>query len=283
MLPQDFSEISGLKIKSISMVSGGDINDAFKLETEDGQYYFLKVNDCNRYPEMFEKEAKGLSTLQKSCRLKVPEVINYGIYKNQQYLMLEWIEKGAPAKDFAQNFGASIAELHQIRQPYFGFEQDNYIGSLQQINTPTNNWVEFYTNYRILRLVKLLYDRNDISAKDLQRAENFCKQLNKIFPSDPPPLLHGDLWSGNYMISKEGYASIYDPAVYYGHREMDIGMSKLFGGFSTTFYDSYNDFYPLEKGWQSRLPFTQLYPLLVHALLFGGHYIQSVREILVPF
>lgn len=265
------------------MVSGGDINDAFKLETEEGQYYFLKLNDYNRYPEMFEQEAKGLAALKKSCRLKVPDVINYGIYKNQQYLLLEWIEKGAPAKDFAQNLGTSIAEMHKIRQSYFGFKQDNHIGSLQQINTPSEYWGEFYANFRILRLVKLLYDRNDISDIDLVHAENFCKQLNNIFPLEPPSLLHGDLWGGNYMITKEGYASIFDPAVYYGHREMDIGMAKLFGGFHNDFYNTYNHFYPLEKGWQARQPFTQLYPLLVHALLFGGSYILNIKEIMRPF
>ena len=114
-------------------------------------------------------------------------------------------------------------------------------------------------------------------------AETFCKQLNHLFPSEPPSLLHGDLWSGNYMISSAGYAAIYDPAVYFGHREMDIGMTKLFGGFEQRFYSAYQEAYPMEKNWMQRLPLTQLYPLLVHAVLFGGHYVSSSREIIIQF
>ena len=108
-------------------------------------------------------------------------------------------------------------------------------------------------------------------------------KLARHFPIEPPALLHGDLWSGNFLISSNGQAAIYDPAVYYGHREMDIGMTKLFGGFDQRFYDAYNATYPLEKDWEKRLQVTQLYPLLVHAVLFGGHYISQVREIIKQF
>jgi len=107
-----------------------------------------------------------------------------------------------------------------------------------------------------------------------------CKKSEFLFPEEPPALLHGDLWSGNFKITTEGEATIFDPAVYYGHREMDIGMTLLFGGFDQRFYEAYHEIYPLEKDWKQRIPLTQLYPLLVHALLFGGHYVESVRRIM---
>ena len=114
-------------------------------------------------------------------------------------------------------------------------------------------------------------------------AESLCNRFEQIFPKEPPALLHGDLWGGNYLIDSSGEVAIYDPAVYYGHREMDIGMARLFGGFDPRFYDQYNNTYPLENGWERRVGVTQLYPLLVHAILFGGHYINQARKIVKDF
>ncbi|MGC4235389.1 MAG: fructosamine kinase family protein, partial [Niabella sp.] len=153
-------------------------------------------------------------------------------------------------------------------------------GGLQQVNTPCKSWADFYTNHRILPLVKTLADAKIFSAKDIKAAESFCASLDGFFPDEKPALLHGDLWGGNYFTTQNGLTSIFDPAVYYGHREMDIGMTRLFGGFSPEFYAGYNEIYPLKNGWEQRLGYSQLYPLLVHAVLFGGHYVSNVREIL---
>lgn len=278
-----FANTIGISIKRSTPVSGGDINEAFKIETDDNKIYFLKINDNFRYPEMFEKEATGLKILKSSCHLAVPNVVQCGITDNRQYLMLEWIERGVPAKDCSEDFGKAIAEMHKIPQSYFGFYKDNYIGSLKQINAQHQDWSSFYTHCRMMPLIKKLFENHYISLADVAQAENFCKLLDDIFPAESPSLLHGDLWAGNFMIDQNGYAAIYDPAVYFGHREMDIGMSRLFGGFSKEFYDGYSETYPLEKNWQKRLPYTQLYPLLVHALLFGGHYIRSVKEVFKEF
>ena len=201
----------------------------------------------------------------------------------RQYLLLEWMQKGVISNGFWERFGKSLAGMHKKQQEHFGWEEDNYIGSLEQSNTPMDTWPQFYANARILPLVKKLFDSGSYTSKDTLIAESLCKKLPALFPEEAPSLLHGDLWAGNFMILPNGNAGLYDPAVYCGHREMDLGMTLLFGGFDSRFYLSYDQHFPLENGWKSRLPLTQLYPLLVHALLFGGHYIGSTREILKGF
>ena len=267
-----------LIVERFEQVQGGDINKAYGLSTSTGKY-FLKVNDKNEYPLLFERETKGLDKLRQHCTLIVPEVIKHGSCDAQQYLLLEWLEKGVPKKDMWEKFGQGLALMHKQPQEYYGLDQDNYIGSLRQINDQHSEWHLFYTECRIMSLVKSLFYSKIFSSKDLNTAETFCFKLKNIFPPEPAALLHGDLWAGNYLISASGYAAIYDPAVYFGHREMDIGMTKLFGRFDRRFYEAYNETYPLEEGWEKRLPITQLYPLLVHAVLFGGHYVSDVRHI----
>ena len=272
----------GLNVERYERVHGGDINSAYCLFTPTGKY-FLKLNDKNKYPLMFAREANGLDKLREYCKLKIPEVIKEGSRNDQQYLLLEWMEKGSPQKDMWENFGNTLAMMHKQPQQYFGSSEDNYIGSLDQNNDQHDEWHFFYTECRIKPLVKKLFDAGDLSATDIRDADLFCNNLGTIFPSDPPSLLHGDLWAGNYMIISTGYAAIFDPAVYCSHREMDIGMTKLFGGFDQRFYDAYNETYPLKKEWEKRLPITQLYPLLVHAVLFGGHYISEVKHVFSAF
>ena len=272
----------GLDIKDAEKVHGGDINEAFCLQGSETKY-FLKINNAVQYPGRFLKEANGLDTLRKCPSLLLPKVIKHGTLEDVQYLLLEWMDEGTPAADAQHDLGSNIARMHQTSQEYFGFTEDNYIGSIPQKNTPTETWSDFYTQCRILPLVKILADTNVFSKADVAQATSFCTSVGKIFPIETPSILHGDLWGGNYLIASSGYASLIDPAVYFGHREMDIGMTRLFGGFSNDFYTGYNEVFPLEKGWEKRLPFTQLYPLLVHAVLFGGHYVNNVRTILKQF
>lgn len=276
---QNIFHACGLNVSHCEAVHGGDINEAYCLHC-DSVKYFLKINEAERYPLMFEKETKGLKALRQSCNILIPQVIQYGITGEQQYLLLEWIEPGKAKPDCMKKFGEGLAKMHQQPQDFFGWTENNYIGSLHQVNTQHNTWHSFYTECRIMPLVKKLFDEGAFSQRDILAAENFCKELEQVFPSEPPALLHGDLWSGNYMVTTNGYVAMYDPAIYFGHREMDIGMTKLFGGFDQSFYDTYNEVNPLQSGWQQRLSFTQLYPLLVHAVLFGGHYVSSVKAII---
>lgn len=257
---------------------GGDINSCYTIDAGSARL-FLKLNDAGRYPGMFKREAEGLVALE-GKGLTVPAVLDAGIMSNQQYLLLSHLDKGVPQKNFWQHFAAGLAAIHQSSEGYFGWRNDNYIGSLVQTNNPHGDWASFYANQRILPLVKRLIEGEAFEKTLSVPAENLCKKLQDIFPSEPAALLHGDLWSGNFMAGHNGYATIYDPAVYYGHREMDLGMTKLFGGFDREFYQAYEEIFPLEKGWSQRVSLTQLYPLLVHAVLFGGGYIQSCRQII---
>lgn len=277
---QSILDNCGLTITKYEQVQGGDINLAYCLYTSDAKY-FLKVNDALLYPAMFEKEAKGLKALAENLGIiSVPQVLKDGLAGKEQYLLLEWIEGGKPGKDSMERFGSALANMHQKAAPYFGWEENNYIGSLQQDNTIHDSWYSFYTECRIMPLVKVLFNAGAFSKQDIAGAETLCRKISQRFPQETSSLLHGDLWAGNFMITSSGDAAIFDPAVYYGHREMDIGMTKLFGGFDQRFYDGYKSIYPLEKHWLERLPLTQLYPILVHAVLFGGHYISTASEIM---
>ena len=273
---------SGISIINITSVHGGDINQCFCV-ADNANKYFLKINNAERYPLMFEKEAKGLEALKKSFSLIVAKVIRYGISGQYQYLLLEWLDKDPIQKNSMYNFGAALAQMHKTPQPLFGWQEDNFIGSLQQSNIQLEDWNSFYAQCRIIPMAQKLFADKVFDKKDLADTVSLCKNINNIFPKEPASLLHGDLWGGNYMITSGGKAAIFDPAVYYGHREMDIGMTRLFGGFDTSFYTGYNDVYPLEKEWEKRISLTQLYPLLVHAVLFGGHYIYSAKEIIRKF
>ncbi len=277
MYLQLVTEACNIDISRYEIVHGGDINHAFCLYGSDKKY-FLKINEASLYPQMFEREAGGLNVLRNSCSLRVPEVISCGVAESQQYLLLEWIDKEAASPDSWEQFGRGLAQLHQQKQDAFGWQHDNYIGRLPQRNTFCRTWSEFYTLCRIMPLAEILFNDGAFTADDLMIADVFCNRLPDLFPDEEPSLLHGDLWGGNFLFATGGAATLIDPAVYCGHREMDIGMTKLFGGFDSKFYDAYNEAYPVEKGWEQRLRFTQAYPLLVHAVLFGGHYVRAATD-----
>jgi len=259
-------------------VHGGDINLAFSLRHH-GSRYFLKVNDALRFPNMFDAEQRGLQALS-NASFRTPAVLKCGVADGNQYLLLEWIDTGKRTADFWQTFARSLASLHAKDQSSFGWHEDNYIGSLVQRNKASDQWPEFFRQYRLLPLVKMLKDSGKYTTADVRLAEKFGDSIGDIFPDEKPSLLHGDLWSGNFMVDNNNQPLLIDPAVYCGHREIDIGMTKLFGGFDEIFYEEYCNAFPLQKGWNDRLKISQLYPLLVHAVLFGGSYVSQTLAIL---
>jgi len=278
------SEILGASIiiNGSSPVPGGDINDAYRLETNTGPY-FIKRNSADKYPDMFAREAKGLTLLQQSGEIAVPKVIDNGETGKHAYLLLKYIETATQRSNFWEAFGTALARMHRHKSEFFGLDHDNYIGSLVQLNNKHNDWVSFFITERLERQAKMAMDKGLFGSSTIKKLEKLYSILHNIFPIEPPSLIHGDLWSGNYMTGPQGAAVIIDPAVYYGHREMDIAMSRLFGSFGNAFYDAYNHEYAMEPGWNGRLSICNLYPLMVHVNLFGAGYVGSVESILSQF
>lgn len=263
----------GSKIKSFSSLSGGCISDAFKISTANGTSFFLKYNP-SASNNMFLKEANGLRELDKSNAIKIPEVLSV----DEDYILLEFIASGNRKKNFFEDFGKSFAEMHKFKSDSFGFYENNYIGSNPQINIPDekekSDWTAFYLNKRILfqlQLAEKLGNSTDELRKGISKLENKIEDIIG-HNSEKPSLLHGDLWAGNYMIDQNGNAVLIDPAAYYGHREADLGMTKLFGGFNSEFYKAYNESFPLEDGFDYRENIYKLYHVLNHLNLFGGGY-----------
>ena len=274
-----FSQALGQNILSSSSVSGGDINDAYKITTESDDF-FAKVNSADLAKDMFEKEALGLNILKEKAKINVPNVISIGTIDCKSYLILNWIKSGKYNSNTDNNLAKQLAALHKTTDEYFGLEYDNYIGTLIQNNTQKSKWLEFYFSNRIEHQLKMAIDSGLISKKYIAGTESAFSNIEKDYPDVSPSLLHGDLWSGNYMINSKGQAIFIDPAVYFGYREMDIAMMKLFGGFSSDIFKIYNELYPLDCDWQSRIRFHQLYYILVHVNLFGGSYAASAKAII---
>jgi fructosamine-3-kinase len=265
-------------LKSMRFVGGGSINNTLQLKTDSGNY-FIKWNDAKRFPEMFAKEARGLKTLAEANEIQTPEIVLYydaGIYS---YLILNFIEAGKQKDSFWQDFGRSLAKLHRHSDKNFGLDHNNYIGSLHQSNKKHYEWIPFFIEERMEAQIRLAKNSHIVDSSLIKYFDKLFRVLPEIFPIEKSSLLHGDLWSGNYLTSENGLACIIDPAVYYGFREMDIAISKLFGGFNSEFYSAYNEEFAMEKGWEQRVDICNLYPLLVHVNLFGGGYIESVKNI----
>ncbi|MBK9175227.1 MAG: fructosamine kinase family protein [Flavobacteriales bacterium] len=263
-------------------VGGGSINDCYRLDTNLGRF-FVKVNAADRHPSLFEAEADGLRRLRTAGVIRVPEVIALGEDHADAFLLMEHIDSGLKSEGFAMALGQGLARLHASTNPTFGLERDNYIGSLRQRNPPSDHWSAFYIAARLEPMVRLARDHGRLDDATMLRFERLFRRMEGLFPKEPPALLHGDLWSGNVLCDAAGGPVLIDPAVYYGHREMDIAMTKLFGGFDAPFYQGYNEQRPLEQGWENRIALAQLYPLLVHVNLFGGGYAQQVREALSKY
>lgn len=279
MMSGVFNHLLDEKIIKIEKVSGGDINEAYKLTTSD-HHYFAKTNDIDHAFEMFESEAKALNFLSKIPGIKVPAIKKIKKHNKTAILIMEWIETGNKRTSFNFDLAKMLSNLHKIENDAFGFEFDNFIGSLNQKNTLQNNWLDFYYQFRISAQLKLAIDNQKIETDYHKKVDNMFKNISLEFPHIVPSLLHGDLWSGNYMTDNAGKPVLIDPAIYFGHREMDIAMMKLFGGFNDEIFRLYDELLPLEYRWQDRIQFYQLYYILVHVNLFGGSYISSAKSII---
>lgn len=273
---------SGFQILSSSPLGGGSINEVHLLKTTNGNFC-LKYNLRDSFPKMFEAEAKGLELLSKAQTIRVPRIVFHENLTDYSFLLLEYINSISRIKGFWQDFGSSLALLHRNKSELFGLDYNNYMGSLSQNNCYHSEWVDFFIEERLDKQVGLAMRRGLLDKSEEKLFEKLYPRLYEILPEEPPSLIHGDLWSGNYIVSDEGKACLIDPAVYYGNREIDLAMSTLFGGFTPEFYTSYDKEYPLEPGWKERLDLYNLYPLLIHLNLFGSSYLGSILSILRRF
>lgn len=271
-----------VEITSIEKVSGGSVNKSYKISTNFTPF-FIKVNSEKKFPGLFESEEKGLKKLKNNCNFYIPEVILKDHFNEMGYLILPFLERGQTDRNFWTIFAENLAHLHQQSADYFGFEEENYNGSLIQINAKKLRWSDFFVENRLMIQCKLARDSKMVDKTFVTQLEKIYSKIEQLFPVEKPSLLHGDLWSGNYMSTKKGEVAIFDPAVYYGHREVDIAMSLLFGGFDKRMYTRYNEVFPLEVGWESRVDIANLYPLLVHVNLFGASYAKRVMQVVKPF
>ncbi len=268
----------GETIISDKSVGGGCIADARTIKTNKGNTYFLKSH--SGAPGMFLKEANGLSELAKANTIRIPKVI----LAYDDFLLMEQITSSGKVSCFFEKFGKQLAEMHKYTGEEYGFFEDNYIGASLQFNVPENKeksiWAEFYFQKRILPQFRFT-EQNGYNTKELvQGVSKLETKIHRILSDseEKPTLLHGDLWGGNYMIDEKGLPVLIDPAVYYGHREADLAMTKMFGGFSSDFYKAYQTTYPLPDGWEYREGVYLLYHYLNHLNLFGmGYYGACIR------
>jgi protein-ribulosamine 3-kinase len=267
---------------SFSFCGGGCINHGGKLKTTAGDL-FLKWNDAQKFPGMFAAEARGLKLLRNTGVIHVPEVVATGGNGPWQFLLLEFVDEKPRANTYWAALGTQLAGLHRHTSPAFGLDHDNYIGSLPQVNTPGKNWVDFFIAQRLEVQVKRAADHGKLSHETIRQFDLLYKKLPELLPEEKSSLLHGDLWSGNLITNAKGDPCLIDPAVYYGNREAEIAFTRLFGGFSPAFYDSYHTAFALQPGHDERCDIYNLYPLMVHVNLFGGGYASQVVSILKQF
>lgn len=268
------------EVDDIQSIGGGCIHQAGVFQFE-GRIFFLKWNSGSA--DMFAKEAKGLNLLGETNSLNIPQVIGLGTVNEIDYLCLEYIESATLSNTFWEDFGKSLAQLHSHTASTFGLEFDNYIGSLFQSNQPSVEWIEFFIQQRLQPLIRSARDKSLIGSNLIAEFELLCNDLPNLIPTEEPALLHGDLWSGNFLAGNIGQPVVFDPAVYYGHREAELAFTRMFGGFAPTFYHSYDEAFPLQDGFEERVDLFNLYPLLVHLNLFGASYLSGIKQTLSRF
>jgi len=277
-LEKKFSE----PIKSTISVSGGCIANSCKLQLSSGREFFLKQSRAGS-SSSFASEARGLEELRKSGVVLVPEVVD----KGPDFLLLEWIEVGKNSTDSSMDeLGRQLAELHSFHGEKFGFVEDNYLGDSPQSNLTStagkDNWAIFFAGNRLHFQAELAEKKGYATPEIRGLLDVLIEKIPDLLSGteEKPSLLHGDLWCGNYLIDVDGRPWLIDPAVYYGHREADLAMTSLFGGFTKTFYSAYESAFPLVPGYPEREPLYQLYHLMNHLNLFGTGYYGQVLSIL---
>ena len=270
-------ELLGAAVVATAPVAGGDISTATRMRLNDGTTALMKTH--HHAPEgFFDAEVRGLRWLaeaEPSGGVAVPEVLAH----DHECLILRWVEPGKTTVDAAVGFGQALARTHRCRADGFGADHDGFIGRLPMPNRSAPGWPEFYATRRVLPYLKLARDRGAATDDDAAAIERVVGRLDELVPEEPPARLHGDLWNGNVLWGLDGTCRVIDPAAYGGHREVDLAMLALFGlPHLQRAMDAYEQEHPLADGWRDRVGLHQLFPLLVHACLFGGGYATRAAE-----
>lgn len=272
----------GVTITRSTALSGGDINEARRLSLSSGEEVFVKSNTAaNR--AFFAAEEQGLRAIAATHTIRTPAVLGRGVDERRSFLLLELVRSGPRDRRFWERFGQQLAAMHRADTsalvPGFGFPADNFIGASPQYNSPRERWTDFFRDCRLAP--QIARAERWFDNRTLERFQRLLSRLETLLPEpEAPALLHGDLWSGNFLTGPDGQAWLIDPAVYVGHPEADLAMTELFGGFAPAFYAAYREANPLAPGYAQRRDLYNLYHLLNHLNLFGGGYLGAVLETL---
>ncbi|MBQ8083862.1 MAG: fructosamine kinase family protein [Clostridia bacterium] len=294
----------GASLEARRPVGGSDLNRVYRLTLSDGSEFFAKTNASSLLP-MYEAEAEGLAAMRTTGTIGVTDVLAIGLDpaefgQDAAFLLLRWMDSGAKRADFWETFAEELAAMHAADTsfvfagkdgavtvsgtPRYGFSIDNYIGSTPQINTAKSTWVDFFRECRLHPQVRWAYDAGYLDRSAMRQADSVMERLESLLPEpDHPSLLHGDLWGGNFMTGPDGKAWLIDPATYVGHREADLAMTELFGGFAPAFYSAYRQIANVDPEYDDRRDLYNLYHLLNHVNLFGYSYVGSVLRTLDRF
>jgi fructosamine-3-kinase len=269
----------GAEVRHATRLGGGSINEAYEVSLSDGREVFVKTHA--RAPGgMFGAEARGLRWLAEAGAIRVPTAIAFSDAR-PAFLVLELLQPSRRRQSFDEELGRGLAALHAFGAPAFGLDHDNFIGNLPQSNELAEDWPTFYWTSRLEPQLRMATDRGLIDGGTRTQFVALSRVMEeRVGPPEPPSRLHGDLWGGNLHVDESGGPCLIDPAVYGGHREIDLAMMKLFGGFGAKAFAAYEETWPLAPGAAGRVPLYQLYPLLVHVNLFGGSYVGSVKRAL---
>lgn len=281
-LKELLSQQLGVRISSLDLdpVGGGSINNTSRITLNNTHHFFLKTNTASEFPDLFKKEKSGLELLAGQSCILTPGIVYVGSIDNVQLLVLDWVREGSRNESFWKKFGEQLAQLHRVTNNNFGFVEDNYMGSLRQRNSYDISWPAFFIANRLRPQIELALRNRLLQKNHADSFEVLFDKLPSIFKEESPSLIHGDLWSGNFMCNENSLPVLIDPAVYFGHRSMDIAMTTLFGGFDRAFYESYHYHFPLPSNYQEQWDICNLYPLLIHLNLFGAGYLNSIEAIL---
>ncbi len=278
-LPEAIAGRLGAEPLEVRAIAGGDINQAFRVELADGRRVFVK-HRADAPAGMFPAEGWGLDWLRVSGGPRIPAVV--AVHDEApRFLALEWIDRGTPAADHDETLGRALAALHRTGPASFGLDHDNYIATIPQPNGEAATWADFYWTRRLEPLARRCADEGRLDPAVVARLDRLAGGVPDLCgPAEPPARLHGDLWGGNAIVDDAGAPVLIDPAVYGGHREVDLAMMRLFGGFSERVFAAYDEAFPLAGGHRDRVALWQLWPLLVHVALFGRGYAGQLERAL---